>query len=683
MAKTAQQWKRPDRRPSPHPVVPTPEMLDALFGRAPAAPVKPPLMPALPWEAIRHRIRQALRPWYLIGAVGVTGLIAHAGDAPPAYVVPVGVLAAGATWVVARRKTRGKPETSARRARAALYTALAAAGWVTAAAGAGDLRSLSGALVASALVPTGALAAAPYWRYVRNQPITIDVPAPVDNAEDAVLHTWRTKLAQRRGDTVAHDEIGERITAETDGKAPGTYLTNWRRIAGGWAATIVAVEGSGFDFKAVAFRRAIAQAYRVGEGAINITVNADDALTAELMVQPRNVLSQPQEWSGPASIDMRAGTAPVGRWMDDRPLNSRLYVTGWGAPSKLVLGTTGSGKTEMVRLDLLIERYAAVRDADGKMHGLFVSILHDSKHGADYSELLGGLHGFGHTREEAHLIVDALIREMERRYEFLKSLRWTDHKGREHKGGLAWDPFVHGPIISAVWDEFHMLAADKLLVPKLEILARQQRACGMRATMATHMATIGDTGSQAIRDMLAGGTTVLMRTTSALNKSLTSGTRMGDVDPRTLPQLPGTCYIIDGDADPMMARYSYVSGEELYDLLHDDNNKPIGYPAEIPPETLEAFGPEWDDWQRCRAAGAQWKPKPADVTTTAGKPVKEGAEAAVLAAVTAAGGPIKFNDIVTKSGFSTSTCTAVLKTLVESGLVTQTGRGTYQAAGAN
>jgi len=644
-----------------------------LAGPQPTAPPRPPLMPALPWEAIRHRVRAAMRPWWFIGALGVTGAAAHLAHAPmeTAGIATVGALG---VWVIARRKTRGKPETAARRTRAALYTATAAAAWLTAAAA---TDGTTWKLTASTLVPAGALAAAPWWRYIRQQPITIDMPTPIDDAQSAVARTWRIQLSYRRGDVVGQDEIGQPIKATTDGRAAGVALSDWRRIEGGWAATMTAHIGAGFDFTSPQLRRAIAQAYRVGESAINIAVDSDDASRAELLVQPRSQLAKEQRWLGPAAIDVAAGTAIVGRRIDGNPLVQTLFVPNWGAPSKLVLGTTGSGKTQHIKVDMLNELFTAVPNPDGSMRGLFVSLLHDSKRGKDYSEFLDVIAGFGSSREEAHLLIDALTREMDRRYDMLCTLPWTDDKGRARRGGRDWDPLIHGPILSLVLDEFHRLADDRALVPKLETLSRLIRGCGIRITMATHMATIGDTGSQAIRDMLAGGSTYLFRTTSALNAALTNGTRMADVDPRTLEKIPGLCYVINGDEAPMKARSAFLPADDIYDLLHDDGNRPLGYPAVIPAETLEAFGLEFADWQRARAAGVAWAPGRA--AAPAPRPDESLAATAVLAVVMAAEGPIRFNDVVERSGFSTSTCSKVLKELVAAGLLAKDGRGSYRA----
>jgi hypothetical protein len=692
MAKTQQQWTRPKGEPAPAPAGPDPAMLAALLSRPPVAtvPAKPPLVPTLPWEAIRHRLRLAVRPWYFIGGVGLTGLILHATDAPALGVAAVaGVVTLGVRHF-GRRIVRGRDTTAGRRIRHIVYTATGAGAWLTGAAACGGLGSTSGALVASALVPAGALAAVPYWRYVRNSaPAGVELPPPADDAEGLVLDLWRTKLACRKGRQIGTNEIGEPILAEYEGKAAGVMLTGWRRIEGGWAAHMVAPSGTGFDFLAANLRRAIAQAYRVGESAVTITVSGEDASSAELEVQPRSVLAEAQEWPGPSAISFDGGniTMTVGRRSDGTPLLRRAYIKNWGAPSQLALGTSGAGKTEDVKQQFTAERWTAVQMPDGTMKGLFISILHDSgiKQGRDYADMIGpgGIHGFGHTREEAHLIIDAMIREGTRRYEMTRDIKWTDDKGRNRKGGgdqADWNPFVHGPIISVVWDEFHELTKDPAFVAKLETFARLQRGCCMPQKMATHMATIGDTGSQALRDMLAGGSTWLFRTTSALNSALTTGTRLGNVDPRTLPDVPGMCFVASGDETPKRARTSFIPRQRLYDWWYDDNNNPIGYPAVIPQETLDAFGPEWADWQRARAAGVQWKPKATTATGVPAQPKPDDALAptAVLAVLSAADGPIKFNDIVTQTGMSTSTCNKVLREFTKGGVAAKTAHGMYE-----
>jgi hypothetical protein len=663
--KTSQQWRRPGPYP---PAAPTPAALEALFHRPASAPPKPPLVPPLPWPQIRHRIAKALRPWYFTGAVGLTGLIVHAASASPLAVLSLGGAATLAVRLVARRTVRGRDKTVARRARAAIYTSLAVTAWTASAAACGGLDTTSGRIVASALLPAGAVSAMSYWRYVRNQPIVIDIPVQAKDDASRVLDLWRTHLGYRRGDILGVDDLGKPIASQADGKAAGVRLEDWRKIAGGWEATMVAPLASGFDFRSTQLRRAIAQAYQVGESAVTVIVDGNDASRARLLVQPVMVLAEPQQWPGLEAINLTGGniTMTTGRRLDGSPLLRRAYIKGWGSPSRIVIGTTGAGKTEDIKQQLTAERWTYAEMPDGTRKGLFISVLHDSgvKRGRDYADMLDGLAGFGHTREEAHLIIDAFLREGTRRYELTRDMGWTDGKGRSRRGGgeqADWNPFIHGPILSGVFDEFHELTSDPAFVGKLEKLARLQRGCCIPITMATQMATIGDTGTQALRDMLASGSTSLFRTTSALNAALTAGTRLGDVDPRELEPIPGLCYVANGAEAPMKARTSYIPRDDLYDWWHDDDNNLIGYPAEIPQETLDAFGPEWADWQRARGTGVRWKPKSA--TAAAPKAADAKSVQAVLNVLAEAGGPVQFNDLVPRSGVSTSSCTLALKKL--------------------
>jgi hypothetical protein len=659
------QTRQPQRRPGPFPpAAPDAAAIAAMFPRA--APQKPPVIPPLPWPQIRHRIAKALRPWYFTGAVGVTGLAVHLGDVSPIAIMLAGVPVVLAVAPLARRAVRGRDKTASRRIRAAMYAAAGAVGWITAAAAAGGMDTASGKLTATALAPLGALVAVPYWRYVRNQPIVIDVVTKTADDESRVLDLWRTQLGYRRGDILGMDDLGKPRAAAADGKAPGVRLEQWQRIQGGWKATMVAPAASGFDFRASQLVRAIAQTYRVGEGAINIAVDAEDASLAVLMVQPKMILAEAQIWGGLGAIDLSDGNIAhvTGRYRDGTPLLRRAYTKGWGSPSRLVLGTTGGGKTEDIKQQLTAERWTYDDMPDGTRKGLFFSIVHDSgvKQGRDYADMLDGLGGFGHTREEAHLIIDALLREGTRRYAMTRDYEWVDTKGRTRRGVSSWNPFLHGAILSVVFDEFHELTGDPAFVAKLEKLARLQRGCCIPITMATQMATIGDTGSQAMRDMLASGSTSLFRTTSALNSALTQGNHLGDVDPRTLEPIPGLCFVANGGGMPMKARTSYIPSDDLYDWWHDDQNNLIGYPAELPAETLEAFGPEWADWQRARAAGLPWK-RGQVAAKPAAKPDDAKSIQAVLAVLTNADGPVKFNDLVPASGMSTSSCSNALNKL--------------------
>lgn len=585
---------------------------------------KPKREPLLPIGAVVKSAEPYTRPLWVLLAELAAGIGEHVGHVPwwqPAVAAPA--LTGGAWWatkafLTGRAVRRGKLEngqmtgrrvdTIRRRARSACYTATAGSGWLALAAGT-DPHSVAGK-VAWCSLPLWYAATAPTWtNYVdqlRNRPeptppapaVLVEAKASPDEAAAAdAAKTW-------------DEEVG----------LPGTKLdvARWWRTVCGWQAVIVATKRGalnqlgGENMKGTV--RRVAAAFDVPKSAVTwIEEHEDSPNQVLLLVQPNNPLKRAQVWGGPDTIRITKSRieADTGRLIDGTPMVETLFKFGWGAPSELVLGTTGGGKSARARKRLVMERWATFEDpATRQRQGLFLSFLHDPKRLESYAEFRNAVHGYGITRDDAHLMIDAFLREMFRRYDMLALHEWHDSKNRPREGGIPFDPRIHGPIISCYWDEFHALADDKEFVKKLEQLARFQRACGMRATLLSHMGTLGDTGSQALRDMLAGGRATLFRTTSALNSGLATGGQLTG-DPRALAKDPGMCLVADGETATLEGRESFVPNDDdaetmgersTYDWMFDDRNQPIGYPADIPKETAEAFGKEFMEWM---AAGRQ------------------------------------------------------------------------------
>lgn len=574
----------------------------------------------VPWRKLWAAAEKPARPLYALAAITAAGygLEQQASD-------PLGVLAAtplataGAWWATRtvlrkRAEKAGKVDTDQatgrrveridRVARAAGYSTTVAGAWLSAAA-AVDPASLVGKVVWSSLPVAWAVCAAPWWRHLhalRNR------PTPAEAIPEAVKPRELSDDEQAAADAA-------RLWAEAD--IPNTKLdvATWKRITCGWQAVVKATKRgalNGLASDSVGTIRKIAAAFDVPKSAVTwIEEHDDNPNCALLLVQPNNPLKDGQVWPGPSAIRItdKAIESVSGTLINGEPIVDRLYVFGWGAPGEVALGTTGGGKSMRARKRLVVERWASYEAADGQRKGLFLSFLHDPKRLESYGEFYDAVHGYGITRDDAHIMVDAFLRECMRRYDAMASHVWHDvrnGKQRRRRGGIKWDPRVHGPILSVHWDEFHELAGDSEFVKKLEKLARYIRAGALRCALYSHMATIGDTGSQALRDMVAGGRSTLFRTTSGLNAGLTTGGQL-TADPRALPKLPGMCLVADGETATLMGRESWIPGTEeeaaaagtdrtLYDWLFDDDNQPIGYPAEIPAETQEAFGPEFMEW---------------------------------------------------------------------------------------
>jgi hypothetical protein len=574
--------------------------------------------PLIPWGEVWKTLEKPARPMWFLAAELVAGIAAHQLHLPAlGALVGAGILAGGGYVGVRMRLTRREQRsgrldkgqrdgrnwrTILRRARTAAYLGLAAGGWLTWFS-AVDPHSPFGLAALVALPVAWAVGSQPWRRYVaadRNRPAKPappPQPVPGEQHGPGVPTDDQADAAQYAARWAAHAGI------------PNTKLDTetWKRMPFGWQAVIVATAAGalnnlGGDNMRGTVRK-VASTFDVPRSGVTwIEEYEERPSQALLLVQPNNPLKRPQLWGGPGTIDVEKGVAEVGRFIDGTPMLETLFRKGWGAPSAISLGTTGGGKSNRVRQRLVIERWASFEDPQtGQRKGLFISMLHDPKRMEVYAEFVRAVHAYGIIRDDAHIIVDALLRECIRRYDMLRSLSWVDKHDRRRKGGIAWNPFVHGPLISHYWDEFHFLVEDKEFIAKLERLARLQRACGMRGEILSHMGTLSDMGTQALRDMLAGGRATLFRTTSGLNGPLvTGGTLVGN--PRDLPPQPGMCYVADGENVALLGRESYIPREEheadvtLYDWLFDHDDNPIGYPAEIPPETAEAFGKEFMEW---------------------------------------------------------------------------------------
>lgn len=632
----------------------------------------------LPWRRVWNAADERIRVAGVAVAVGVAGAVNDRADLPWWMELAEWSLLPGAAWAVYRvtnwwllrddvKHNRFDPadevagkrrrRLAARRARAAAYTAAAAVGWERA----GDIADWTSspggvALFGGLLAGLAVVGSRPYLAHTDSTRTADAKPA-----ETPVEVTPQPQMVDRPPGVAAAQRW---VADDPNGAVPNTILLpeSYREVVGGWGIIIHATKPGAVaidmltDQSAKGRLRVIAGTFGVNRKFFNF-VEQDDPNDVLMLVQPNPPLAQAKLWAGPDSIDVERGVALTGYFIDGSHMWEPFIKYGWGSPSKIVTGTTGSGKSENLRKQLVIERWFAHTDpTTGQKHGLFASFLHDFKRYASYGEFRRAVHAAGCTVEDAYIMRDALMRELDRRYDMISSHQWRDRKGRLREGGIDWDPRVHGPVLSWTIDEFHEIATDKEFIGPLELMARKMRACGIRITIGTHMGTLGDTGSRGLRDMLAGGYALLGRTTDGLTSVVTGG--MLTADPRQLPKLPGMCLVADGEQQTMHARQSYIPADEdapmnVYDLLFDDDNNPIGYPAELPPETLEAFGPEWVAWAEAgkqiggRPPG-QWSSGATAVAAqaaTVGDADVSGAKEAVASVLFTNGGPMDIEAI--------------------------------------
>lgn len=608
--------------------------------------------PLVPWGKVWRAVEPAARPlWALCTTVSITAGM-YAGHVPawvPAAVTPLlaaGGYAAVNGFLVRRAIRNGRMEkrerggrrraTYARRARTAAYTAAGAGAWATAATATSPHGPGVAVWWSSLLLLTGA---APWWRYLaelRGRPApAVELPPDLAGPSAEALQdaaNWATTVAPAGMQGTIVD------------------LATWVVDAGGRRMVIrnVARKTALTEEKFRQALSAIMSAFDLPRSAIGWVEGYEGSPNAALLlIQPNSPLNNAVPWKPIDILDVNNAVAPIGTRIDGSDLTTRLWTPGWGAPSRLIIGTKGSGKTEYLRLLLLIMLKAHIQSAAGPIR-LYAPFLHDPKRGKDFGAFRRLVCGFSTRPETLHMIVDAIIREMDRRYDSLADTTWVDAHGREREGEQPFDPATMGPIIGLYIDEFHEPAKDPELVKKLEPAARKQRAAAIEFVLATHMATIGDTGSQGLRDMIGGGEATLFRTTLGLNASLATGGQLIG-DPRALPRVPGMNLHASGEEATMQARMAYLPSEDLYNELYDLDNRTLIQPIVWPQATLDAFGTEFVEWmiacqERPVGSPAPAIPQAAFVAATIREELK--AIDALLRILGSAIGPLRRADII-------------------------------------
>lgn len=627
--------------------------------------------PLLPWSAIWRAVDAPLRAVWVGAGIGVAGVGVYEASVPgwalAAAAVPLGYgarFAAQRYWL-AEQVQRGNVDPTdptsglrhrrrvARRARAVGVSTAAATAWTGAAAWLGtDPETATGAVTWLALVGLWVAPAATWWRHLRNQrnrPDPTPAPdggptSPINPDEAHVREVWARILARETTEVVGYDTKGKPITAKKSGKLPGTRLEDWHRVEGGWAATVVGPTGDYTSEMFLAARGAIASAFNMKASMVTIIPDEDDENRALVSTQRTPPIRQVVHWPGPDSIDVERGLAPIAMYSDGSHAMYELYRKGWGTPHDFLCGTTGSGKSEALSLLLLVDRWAHRAGPNGNRHGLVADLLIDPQQGQSYGPFVDDLAApIACTLLEATLLVEALRREMLRRNRYLARVPWVDDKGRHRKGRKWWNPLVDGPIITLNIDEAHEFLSFKNFAGLVTSGARMYRKCGIRIRIATHTPLLGDLGgSMALRDMVTGGSVWVGRTANSLSGPVAFNGRL-QVDPRTIPEIPGMAYLLSGVAPkPMLARSMWMP--DFYDWVRDEQDRPIGYPAPLPPETVKAFGAQFVKWADTIRSGEEWAP---DATTKPADDASSGTTAvdAVLAALAGATKPLDMNEL--------------------------------------
>lgn len=307
--------------------------------------------------------------------------------------------------------------------------------------------------------------------------------------------------------------------------------------------------------RAAALARAVSP-YRVGGGpgvAPAEPLAEDFALTGLLGIDDLHTLQAPAFWSGrPAADRLRV---PIGLAADGSPmlLDIKEAAQGGTGPHGMLIGATGSGKSELLRT--LVLGLALTHSSE-----TLNLVLVDFKGGATFL----GLDQLPHTSavitnlaDETALVArmqDALHGELMRRQELLRKAGNFSSALEYERARAAGADLAPLPTLFVVVDEFsELLSAHREFMDLFVMIGRLGRSLGVHLLLASQR--LDDGRIHQLEGHLSYR--IGLRTFSAIE----SRGVLGVPDAYTLPQQPGNGYLKAGTGQPQRFKAAYVSGE--------------------------------------------------------------------------------------------------------------------------
>ncbi|WP_242890876.1 hypothetical protein [Actinomadura litoris] len=467
---------------------------------APSAPAPRagPGMRGLDGRRATRLRRRGFRHRKHIGPLALMGGLHLAAAATPVG-APVLVAGSGLAWWALRG--RGRLDRAAER----LYGAAvwgAAVTWTATATGAGVTA------VDSALWAAGTALAVPWWVHHRIRPRTPDPDECTAGWDEELRQVWATRVACPQG------------------PLPGSRLLELTKTPSGWRGVIELHDGT--SDTAQARVKDVGARLRLRADQLSIEPHPHGLHLAVILVQPDNPLQRVRHWNGP-TLDIATGVSQIGIYADLAPVPYRHWRGGHGPVHTLIAGTTDAGKSALVKMLLAEERHS----------GLVASWLIDPQRGQSYSGWKKAVHKFAGTIPDARRALFEARARMYARNELLSSLEWTDEKGRRVEGVEEFTPGDprHGlPLIAITIDEAQVILADPICCALVEEVIAMSRKCGLKFRLVTQVPLQGSLGdSQQIKDAVASGNVVVLRTASGLSGGAAFNGAM-PVDPVLLPK---------------------------------------------------------------------------------------------------------------------------------------------------
>lgn len=270
---------------------------------------------------------------------------------------------------------------------------------------------------------------------------------------------------------------------------------------------------------------------------------------------------------------------PVGQMYD----STEEVVMDLRQTNETIGGVPGSGKSSYINAKFAhLVRHPAIQCA-----------MSDMKDGMEARQWEDGMSAAVSTREGSLELIRWLREELRRRTKLMKSVKWTDNRGRERIGITnAWDhPGVlceQNPVIFAVFDEVSELWASKgrdginpeLVKEDLASLVKLGRAAGIVVSVATQRPT-----EESLPTIIRSQTTIRMafKQMEATGAVATLGQSWADEhysDPVLSPvkiakEQRGQAIVDLGQDGYARVQMAYVSPEDVYDVIEEVRHRVV------------------------------------------------------------------------------------------------------------
>jgi hypothetical protein len=419
---------------------------------------------------------------------------------------------------------------------------------------------------------------------------------------------------------------------------------------------------------------------------------ARNGANARLMVltERNDQLQESLSWAGP-TLNPETGLFRPAVYADG-PATAPLFQVADGRPHRglnaAVCGLMGKGKSRFTELrvaELLWSQIAVVWYGDGQ-------------EGASGPVFRDHVDWYATRRDEIKRMLIAAYRILRTRQRHDEEVQWTDALGHHRTGRGFWPGSAEEPFLEIVLDECQELLKDPHVAKLVRELQRKGPKLGIQVNLITQEFLVyetggssGDPGAQSIRTFAQTGLVVLFKSGSGINADALGGTLVG-INPRTLPDEPGWCYMLGPGTDDRhpKARMLHIGKDEIYDWLA----RASSVKAHLDDLSVRAAGDDYRTrWQRLNEIpAADSDDTLADIEAEidsmlglmpgAGKPMVGASLKEAVLLVVREKGPIKRADIDTELAAagrtaSTSTIAQALKSWSNTGYLVSKGNGVW------